>query len=115
MFKAAFDSGDPDLLARVYAPDAVFVTADGTPVTGERLRAANAEFQGLGLPIEVDVRRVVEFGDDLALLIVDWAVRGETADGPVDVRATATDVARRGSDGCWRYVLDCPFGVTADS
>ncbi len=27
------------------------------------------------------------------------------------VDGTATDVARRGADGCWRYVIDNPFGI----
>ncbi|MFE6165805.1 hypothetical protein ACFQ7F_43675 [Streptomyces sp. NPDC056486] len=27
------------------------------------------------------------------------------------VRSTATDVARRGADGHWRYVIDSPFGA----
>ena len=59
---------------------------------------------GLGLPITVRPRRV-EVAGDLALLIVDWTV-GE------DISGTATDVARRGADGCWRYVIDNPFGVS---
>ncbi|MGW4131104.1 hypothetical protein [Amycolatopsis japonica] len=27
--------------------------------------------------------------------------------------ATATDVAKRGEDGLWRYVIDNPFGIAA--
>lgn len=49
--------------------------------------------------------------DDLALLIVDWVIEG-TADGrPVRIEGTATDVARRGPDGRWRYAVDNPFGT----
>ncbi len=44
--------------------------------------------------------------DDLALLVVEWSVRG----AGVDLAATATDVVRRGPDGRWRYVIDNPFG-----
>jgi hypothetical protein len=36
----------------------------------------------------------------VALLAVDWEIDG-----------TAVDVARRGPDGGWRYVIDNPFGV----
>jgi hypothetical protein len=32
-------------------------------------------------------------------------------DGDVDLHGTATDVARRGADGAWRYVIDNPFGT----
>ena len=62
------------------------------------------EFQALAVPITVRPRRV-EVAGDLALLIVDWTV-GD------DISGTATDVARRGGDGCWRYVIDNPFGVS---
>ncbi|HET6287677.1 MAG TPA: hypothetical protein VFG15_13130 [Amycolatopsis sp.] len=34
-----------------------------------------------------------------------------TADPAGHLATTATDVARRGEDGLWRYVLDNPFGV----
>jgi ketosteroid isomerase-like protein len=32
----------------------------------------------------------------------------------VHVDGTATDVARRGPDGLWRYVIDNPFGTVVD-
>lgn len=31
--------------------------------------------------------------------------------GSVNFQGTATDVARRGSDGRWRSVIDNPFGT----
>ncbi|QFU86250.1 DUF4440 domain-containing protein [Amycolatopsis sp. YIM 10] len=104
VFANAFNSGDGDLVEQVYEPDALFVRRDGTTVSGAGRRRANDEFQRLGLPITVRPRRV-EVAGDLALLIVDWTV-GE------DIGGTATDVARRGADGCWRYVIDNPFGVS---
>lgn len=103
VFAEAFNSGDPDLLDRVYEADAVLVTADGTAVTGDARRAANDALQRLGRPIEVRPRHVHVAGG-LALLVVDWSIGRE-------VRGTATDVARRGADGKWRYVIDNPFGV----
>ncbi len=48
--------------------------------------------------------------DEIALLVVDWTITGTCPDGsPVDLAGTATDVARRGSDGYWRYLIDNPF------
>ncbi|RNL82667.1 YybH family protein [Halostreptopolyspora alba] len=111
VFAAAFNSGDPAVLEQVYEPNAVFVKPDGTRVVGEDRRAANTEFQGLGVGIEVRVRNVHEY-EDLALLIVDWAIRGTTAQGSaIDLCGTATDVARRGTDGLWRYIIDSPLGI----
>ncbi|MER5497900.1 hypothetical protein ABT096_11935 [Streptomyces sp. NPDC002561] len=49
---------------------------------------------------------------DLALLIVDFVIAGTAAHGgEVRVEGTATDVARRGADGYWRYAIDNPFGA----
>ncbi|MEV5829215.1 DUF4440 domain-containing protein [Spirillospora sp. NPDC052242] len=109
VFADRFNSGDPAALAEVYEDDGMLVL--GSPLTGEAAHAANAHLQGLGVPITVRPRHVHANGD-LALLIVDWAIEGTGPDGePVAVRGTATDVARRGKDGYWRYAIDNPFGV----
>ncbi|MEO3766910.1 DUF4440 domain-containing protein [Streptomyces sp. B8F3] len=112
-FAAAFNSGSPDTLSRIYADDAVFVPRPGTSVSGERMVAANAEFQALGVPIRVQPRHVYVTGDT-ALLVVDWVLDGPGQDrAHVHIEGTATDVARRGADGVWRYVIDNPFGTAA--
>ncbi|WP_436790539.1 YybH family protein [Yinghuangia sp. YIM S10712] len=111
VFEAAFNTGRADVLAGVYEADAVFVPESGAEVRGDALHAANAEFLSLGLPITVRLRHCYT-ADDLALLIVDWTIDGTGPDGGhVRIEGTATDVARRGPDGLWRYVIDNPFGV----
>lgn len=111
VFAAAFNTGDPDAIERVYEAGGVFVDGAGQPTTGADRREANARMAALGLPIEVKPRHVY-VADDIALLIVDWAIRGTSSDGEeVDIQGTATDVARRGEDGIWRYVIDNPFGT----
>ncbi|MGW2701868.1 YybH family protein [Streptomyces sp. NPDC001340] len=111
VFAAAFNSLRPEALAQVYSEDAVFVPRPGDRVTGAELVAANAEFQSLGLPIRVSPRHTYVSGDT-ALLIVDWVIDGRRPDGEyVHLEGTATDVARRGPDGLWRYVIDNPFGT----
>jgi len=48
---------------------------------------------------------------DTALLILDWSYIGTARRWHGDQHvATATDIARRGDDGCWRYLIDNPFG-----
>ncbi|MBE1576095.1 YybH family protein [Amycolatopsis roodepoortensis] len=105
VFQAAFNTGSAEILDTVYEPDAVFVRRDGVRVSGAGRRAANSGILALGQPIEVTPRQVHVSGD-LALLIVDWVIEGHLS-------ATATDVARRGEDGLWRYVIDNPFGLGA--
>ncbi|TDD51051.1 DUF4440 domain-containing protein [Nonomuraea terrae] len=111
VFAERFNSGDPDAVAQVYESGALFVPEPGRALTGTRAHAANARFMQLGVPITVRPRHVYTAGD-LALLIVDWFIDGEDADGRhVRIEGTATDVARRGQDGRWRYVVDNPFGT----
>ncbi|MET8868588.1 hypothetical protein ABZW11_37155 [Nonomuraea sp. NPDC004580] len=58
------------------------------------------------------VPRQVYVAADIALLIVDWSMRGTARDGTeIAMSGTATDVLRRGPDGRWRYVIDNPHGV----
>ncbi|MFF4615364.1 Cif family virulence factor [Nonomuraea jabiensis] len=71
----------------------------GHPVAGPARLAANQHLQSFGLPIEARPRHAYVAGD-IALLIVDWSMRG-----------TATDVVRRGPDGRWHYVIDNPHGT----
>jgi ketosteroid isomerase-like protein len=103
-FATAFNSGDPAPVDALYEPDAVFVERTGAAVTGAARIAANTAFQRLGLAIEVTPRHVFAAGD-IALLVVDWQI------GDGRITGTATDVARRGSDGVWRYIVDNPFGI----
>jgi ketosteroid isomerase-like protein len=101
VFARAFNTFDLAELELVYEPDSVLVPSPGRPVTGHERRAANAELQSLGHKIEVRPRHVYECGD-IALLIVDWEIPA------TGITGRATDVARRGEDGYWRYVIDNP-------
>ncbi|CAL99705.1 uncharacterized protein (TIGR02246 family) [Saccharopolyspora erythraea NRRL 2338] len=110
-YVAAFNSGDREALDQVYEDAAVLVPVPGHPVTGAERAAAAEHLLGLGLPIQAAPRHVYVAGD-IALLIVDWSIRGTAPDGTeVDMAGTATDVARRGADGRWRYVIDNPHGT----
>lgn len=114
VFAERFNSGDAAALAQVYEDAAVLVPQPGTPVTGPDLHAANGRLQKLGIPIVVSPRHVYRNGD-LALLIVDWVIDGtDRAGQSVRVEGTATDVARLGPDGRWRYVIDNPFGTRTE-
>lgn len=110
-FLAAFNAADADALEQAYEPAGVLVPRPGLPVSGPGRSAANAYLLGLGLPMQARPRHVYVAGD-IALLIVDWSIRGTAPDGrQVDLSGTATDVVRRGADGVWRYVIDNPAGV----
>jgi ketosteroid isomerase-like protein len=111
VFAERFNSGELEAVMEVYESGAVFVPEPGSSLTGPEAHAANGRFMNLGLPITVRPRYVYTTGD-IALLIVDWVIDGTDRDGrSVHIEGTATDVARRGQDGRWRYAIDNPFGV----
>jgi ketosteroid isomerase-like protein len=113
VFARAFNTFDAATLDQLYEPDAGFVPTPGHLVTGAGRLRANDEFLRLRVPIRVTPRHTYVVGD-LALLIVDFVIDGIAAHGgQVHIEGTATDVARRGSDGYWRYVIDNPFGVAS--
>ncbi|MEV5323211.1 DUF4440 domain-containing protein [Nonomuraea sp. N2-4H] len=108
-FVEAMNSGGS--LDHVYEDGAVLIPVPGHPVTGSALAAANRHLQSFGVPMEAVPRQVYVAGD-IALLIVDWSMRGTARDGTkIDMSGTATDVLRRGADGQWRYVIDNPHGT----
>ncbi|MFC4116014.1 YybH family protein [Nonomuraea zeae] len=110
-FVAAMNAGDAQALDHVYEDDGVLVPVPGHPVTGPARLAALQHLQSFGLPMQASPRHVYVAGD-IALLIVDWSIRGTARDGgDVDLSGTATDVVRRGADGRWRYVIDNPHGT----
>lgn len=110
-FARAFNSGDPQAVELLYEESSTFVSSPGTPHSGQDRIAANTSFQALGLPLAVQLRHVYET-NDIALLNVDWTISGTTPEGElINIRGTATDVARRGDDGFWRYLIDNPFGT----
>ncbi|QNS05226.1 YybH family protein [Streptomyces xanthii] len=111
VFERAFNTFDPAAVDRLYEPGAGFVPEHGRLVTGPDRFRANDAFLRLRVPIRVAPRHTYVVGD-LALLIVDFVIEGVAAHGDgVRIEGTATDVARRGPDGFWRYVIDNPFGV----
>ena len=107
---ARFNAKDLDGMIMLAEEGSVFVPQPGVVVEGEGVRAAEQQFLSLGLPIALNVRRVIVSGD-IALLISDWSLKGKAADGSdIDLSGTTADVARLGPDG-WKYVIDNPFGT----
>ncbi|MCN9245006.1 DUF4440 domain-containing protein [Streptomyces sp. RY43-2] len=110
-FVDAFNAKDLAAIDRLFEPEAVRVLTPGTVVTGDGRRQATSSFLALGVPIEITVRHTYVY-DDTALIIGDFVIDGTKPDGErVHIEGTATDVARRGSDGLWRYIIDNPPGV----
>jgi ketosteroid isomerase-like protein len=54
--------------------------------------------------------KVVQSGDDLAMVYNDWHMSAKRPDGqPVEASGKAIEVVRRQPDGTWRFILDDPY------
>ncbi|GAA2442213.1 hypothetical protein GCM10010191_68170 [Actinomadura vinacea] len=100
-------------LDSLYEDQALLVPRPGHPVTGTERLAAHRHMISMGTALEAQARHTYVV-DDIALLIVDWTMKGTAPDGQdFHYQGTAADVARKGQDGRWRYVIDNPFGTAA--
>jgi ketosteroid isomerase-like protein len=110
-YVAAFNSGSAEAVDELYEGSALVVPRVGSSLGGPDRLTAHRRLVGFGLPITASVRQHYVV-DDIALIIVDWAIRGTSAEGYVlDLSGSAADVAHRGEDGRWRYVIDNPWGT----
>ena len=102
-----FNSGKVSAMMTLYEPGAVLIAKDGRTVTDHTEIAAELERDlKLGLPLKAKARHVF-VADDIAQLVVDWSIDGTGPDGKdVHLGGSACDIARRGADGLWRYIID---------
>lgn len=104
--ESAFNTGDVDALVALYADDGCIVQPDGTAAVGpDAVRAVWEEFVSMGGKIAMTTRFAITAGDT-ALLSNAWQF---TAPG-MEFGAVSAEVAVRGPDGGWRYLIDNPFG-----
>jgi ketosteroid isomerase-like protein len=60
--------------------------------------------------MSTEIVKVVQAGEDLALVYNDWRMSAKGPDGrPIEAVGKAIELVRRQPDGTWRFVLDDPF------
>ncbi len=106
------NSLDTEVMLGFYDSEGILVNAQGVPQAGrDAIRAELAKYFSLGLSMQITARHIFVAGD-IASLVLDWSYIGTARDGSaVHMVATANDIARRGADGKWRYLIDNPFGT----
>lgn len=110
LFQYAMAKGDLDALLEVYDPDIVFLNQVGRAVRGrEQLREELSPLVAKQTRFDFTIKQVVEAGD-IALMHTYW-----TVSGPSPMKTYAIEVARRQSDGTWRWVIGDPFTVGKQS
>lgn len=114
----AMQAGDAERLAAPYADDGVFVTPDGTAISGraaiaafyrKRLSASKARIVGGGVAYD----SIVAGGTQAQPLIYEWGHGGATTVGsdgkPVTREGAYLTVWKRQADGAWRIVRNMAF------
>jgi uncharacterized protein (TIGR02246 family) len=109
----AFNAGDIDATVACYEPRACFILKSGHAARGTaELRDMYRATFSYKPDLELNVRRIISAGDDLALVIVEWKSKTVSSAGETKVWAgTATDIVRRQPDGTWKLALDNPYGI----
>ncbi len=89
---------------------------DGAVVVGHAaIRDALGHPLAMQPKIAVDVVKVVQAGEDLAMVYSDWILAGRGTDGhSVDTSGKAIEVVRSQADGTWRFALDDPLARSRD-
>lgn len=105
---AAFNARDLDAMAALYEDEAVLIDETGAKHQGiDAIKAVLKDMLEDGGVMTSTPHRALVVGD-IALSGADWRLKpdggGETQEG------RSLEVLRRGSDGGWRYLFDCPSG-----
>ncbi len=111
-FIQALNAGDLDGLLALYTDDSVLLPSDGQLARGcKAIREAYSMLVALRPVIQLNTRRITDNGD-IALLSADWRLKGAGPDGsPIEMAGRSAEVARRGKDGNWYYLIDDPNGA----
>jgi ketosteroid isomerase-like protein len=112
VFMHYFNLGNvDDLIAAYYEKNAVIAGSPGNIARGAALKEALLPYFSLNGKISGATRHTL-INEDIALLILDWAVEfADDKGNPARYAGTSTDVVRKGADGVWRCVIDNPHNI----
>jgi ketosteroid isomerase-like protein len=111
-FAEALNARDVEALAALYTIDACLAPRKQDAACGAAsIRKLLASYCDMKTTMEIKTRKAITVGDT-ALIMSDWRMTGTAADGRmIDAGGTSVEVARRGADGAWRYLIDLPHGI----
>jgi ketosteroid isomerase-like protein len=106
LFQQYMARGDVDGLLSLYDPEAVMLDQSGELKKGaDGLRQNLAPLADAKARFDFTIKQVIQAGD-IALMHTRWNVSG-----PQTMTVYAIEVARRQSDGTWRWLIGDPFTV----
>jgi len=109
LFAACVNAHDIDALLALYEHDSTAADLEGHSLQGtDNLRAFLLGFLSIVKQIDGGTRKALVSGD-IALLSSTWQAVLTAPDGGIaTVTGTSAEVARRQSDGTWRFLIDDP-------
>jgi uncharacterized protein (TIGR02246 family) len=112
LFTQYFSTGNLDLIASLYEPDAVLLPQPGQMARGiPAIREVLAGFLAMKGTFQMTPGKVVR-ANDIAILFSDWTLAATAPDGSsIQLSGQTMDVVRRQADGRWLIVIDSPFGA----
>lgn len=109
LFAERASAGDLEGLLELYEENASLA---GSAANGESVRERLKGLLAMSPTISAGESRALIAGD-LALLSNRWQMTfGEDGDSSGGIKGTSTEVARRQTDGSWRYAIDDPMSAT---
>jgi len=111
LFEDHVNAGDVEAVVALYEEGGSLVQHDGAVAIGHAaIRGVITRLVVMRAALRNDVVRVVEAGEDLALLYNDWSMSARARDGnPIQTVGKAIEVVRRQPDGTWRFAIDDPY------
>ena len=113
IYARAFNSGDIESTVACYESGGCFVARSGRVARGtEELREVYRITFASKPTIKIEIDRIIDAGEDLALIRGPWESTAQTSAGETEVwSGTYIDIVRKQADGTWKLVLDNPNGV----
>jgi uncharacterized protein (TIGR02246 family) len=111
LFGEHVNTGELEALMSLYEQTCSLVQRDGNVATGHSaIRGVLSRLVAMQAKISIEVVKVIEAGEDLAMVYNDWNMSANGPDGqPIQAAGKAIEVVRRQPDGTWLFALDDPF------
>jgi uncharacterized protein (TIGR02246 family) len=111
----ALNAQDLEAALSLYEDDAILVPEPGVLATGlDEIRVALTDLLAIK-PTGTIQTKTANVTGDIALLNSPWTQVGTDEDGnEVSFEGTTAEVVRQQTDGTWKYVIDDPWGGTAE-
>lgn len=107
----AYNTGNPEIVMRMYDVDGLFVPGPSQPVSG-KAKFEEAIHTILAIPGKMEIKTVycLQTGN-IAVGRSEWNI---TNNGEVKISAKGIEVMQQQEDGTWKIIVDHAFGAEAD-